>query len=99
MLGPGPAFFQLWPLGAGRPPWSVLTQGLYEHLGSFRVVHTHAEGGRWVLPDEAVYLDGAALRCVTAVFFRGGNVVCNLLCMSRSAWLCNRTAEDLNTLA
>ena len=33
MLGPSAAFFQLWPLDAGRPPWSVLTLGLFEHLG------------------------------------------------------------------
>lgn len=64
-LGPTAAFFQLWPLGAGREPWSVLTQGLFEHLGSHRVVHTRANRGRWLLPDEAVYLDGAALRFAT----------------------------------
>ena len=85
MLGPSPAFFQLWPLDAGRPPWSVLTQGLFEHLGSFRVVHTHAKGGRWVLPDEAVYLDGAAYRSVTAVFFWGSNAVCRQMCILRPA--------------
>lgn len=62
VLGPTSAFFQLWPLGPVRQPWSMLTQGLYEHVGSRRVVHTHARGGQWLLPDEAVYLDGAALR-------------------------------------
>ena len=96
LLGPSPAFFQLWPLDAGRPPWSVLSQGLYEHLGSFRVVHTHAEGGRWVLPDEAVYLDGAALRSVTAVFFPEGNAVCRQMCIPRPAWLCRFTAKVLD---
>ena len=85
MLGPSSAFFQLWPLDAGRPPWSVLTQGLFEHLGSFRVVHTHAKGGHWVLPDEAVYLDGAALRSVTTVCFHRGNAVCRQLCIWRLA--------------
>ncbi len=62
VLGPTAAFFQLWPLGPVRQPWSVLTQGLFAHLGAYRVVHTHAHGGQWLLPDEAVYLDGAALR-------------------------------------
>ena len=63
-LGPTAAFFQLWPLGPARQPWSVLTQGPFEHLGAYRVVHTHARGGQWLLPDQAVYLDGAALRCL-----------------------------------
>jgi len=62
VLGPTAAFYQLWPMAPARQPWSVLTNGLFEHVGSFRVVHTHAHGGQWLLPDEAVYLDGAALR-------------------------------------
>lgn len=61
VLGPTAAFFQLWPLRPVRQPWGVLTQGLFQHLGAFKVVHTHARGGRWLLPDEAVCLDGAAL--------------------------------------
>ena len=67
VLGPTAAFFQLWPLGPVRQPWSVLTQGLFEHLGAYRTVHTHAHGGQWLLPDEAVYLDGAALRWPVAL--------------------------------
>ena len=94
VLGPSPAFFQLWPLDAGRPPWSVLTQGLFEHLGSFRVVHTHAKGGHWMLPDEAVYLDGAALRSVTPVSFRGDHAVCSQLQIPRLARQFRLTAED-----
>lgn len=64
MLGPSAAFFQLWPMAAPRQPWSALTEGLYAHMGAYRVAHSNADGGRWMLPDEAVCLDGAALRLV-----------------------------------
>ena len=64
VLGPSAAFFQLWPVAAPRQPWSALTEGLYAHMGAYRVAHSYADGGRWMLPDEAVCLDGAALRLV-----------------------------------
>lgn len=62
-LGPGTAFYKLWPVQPVREPWSVLVTALHRELSSRPVVHTAAGGGRWLLPDHAVYIDGAVQRC------------------------------------
>lgn len=64
-LGPSPAFYKLWPVQQVRQPWSALVTALYQELSSRQVVHTAAGAGKWLAPDNAVYVDGAVQRSVS----------------------------------
>lgn len=61
-MGPSDAFYKLWPVQTVREPWSALVAALHRELSMKKVVHTSAEGGKWLIPDEAVYVDGAVQR-------------------------------------
>ena len=65
-LGPVPAFYQLWPVQQSiREPWSILATALWKEVAAHAVVHTAAQGGRWITPAEAVYVDAVVQRCAS----------------------------------
>ena len=56
-LGPSPAFYALLPETNPPEPWGCVVRGLYASLteGDAKVLHTPANGGRWIAPKDAVY--------------------------------------------
>lgn len=63
MLGSSAAYYALWPLEPVQAPWTALTSAFYTVLATQRVVHTAAQGGAWLVPDQAIYMDGAVRGC------------------------------------
>ena len=58
-LGPSPAFYALLPETNPPEPWGCVVRELYRTLteGDAKVLHTPANGGRWIAPKDAVYPD------------------------------------------
>ena len=58
-LGPSPAFYALLPETNPPEPWGCVVRELYSALteGDAKVLHTPANGGRWIAPKDAVYPD------------------------------------------
>ena len=66
-------YYELWPHFRMAEPWGLLVDTLYRSLLVQPCLYTEADGGRWVSPEEAVFIDGdAGADALLAPLLRGG---------------------------
>jgi hypothetical protein len=57
----GTGFYSAWPSSMPAAPWSEVVVQLYARLDG-PVVHSPVNGGRWMRPTDAIYIDEACQR-------------------------------------
>lgn len=57
VLGPSNLYYSLFPAGAFEEPWNILVNNMYKGICRSPVVYSYLEGGNWVSPSDAFFLD------------------------------------------